>query len=95
MLHTFQDGKPCKIRVPCTLRKGGNQFVGVYLSAKRLDPCEVKGVLQPDKKTIDLFLCGGTHWSTVFLFDQKDRKHESGFHGDDPDHAAVFLSRHV
>ena len=75
--------------------KGGTYFVGVYLGTKRSYPCEVKSILQSDEETAYLFFCGGTHWSTVFLFDQKDRKYESGFYGDDSDHAALFLSRHV
>ena len=82
---------------PCLTHteKGGTYFVGVYLGAKRSYPREVKSILQSDEETAYLFFCGGTHRSTVFLFDQKNRKHESGFHGDDSADAAVLFPRHV
>ena len=77
------------------INEGRNLFVGVYLGTKRSYPCEIESFLQSDEETAHLFFYGGTHRSTVFLFDQKNWEHEPGFHGNDPYHAAIFLSRHV
>lgn len=77
------------------INEGRNLFVGVYLGTKRSYPCEIESFLQSDEETAHLFFYGGTHRSTVFLFDQKNRKYESGFHGDDSDDAAVLFPRHV
>ena len=75
--------------------KGGISLGSLCFGTKRSYPCEAKSAFQSDEKTADLFFCGGAHRSTVFLFDQKNRKHESGFHGDDSDDAAVLFPRHV
>lgn len=67
----------------------------ICIGAKGFYPCAVKSAFQSDQTAADLFLGGGTHRSTVFFPDPENRKHESGFYGNDPDYAAVFLSRHV
>lgn len=67
----------------------------LYFSTEGSDQGEIEGDVQSDKKTVDMFFCGGAHWSTVFLFTQKDWKHQHGSYGNDGSYDALILLGHV
>ena len=54
-----------------------------------------QGGLQSHETAADLLFPGGAHRSAVFLFLEKDGKHQRGRHGDDGRHDAALFCGHV
>lgn len=67
----------------------------LYFSTEGSDQGKIESDVQSDKKTVDMFFCGGAHWSSVFLFAQKDWKRKHGCYGDDGYYDAPVLFSHV